>query len=196
MGFDGSDRLLADLLREQASLGPRWLESKITSQSILPLGFKTAVAVAAASLSVDERRRLIRLCPGDYWGETIARELVGGDADLYETYLASEVGKRAALSPLSRHKIDATWMTLAKMASAQGHEDLDIIAAAFLGATSWKGKFSAVLKKRCQQFEAFLDDSDPVVKRIALAGCVYYRKQYEEERQRERDEEVYGSDRR
>lgn len=189
---DLDDYWLANVFSVEPNLGVKWLGRRFEEDSFKPYKFEKSIAAVTASLNDMERERWLEKIPDSYlWRSTVTR-LVGNSPSRFEKILSSPRNEIDVLAPLSRPTIDATWIEFAKLAIQHGHAAASIASYAFSDSFSWSGNLSDLYKKRYEQFEPFMDDSDEIVRRIATAGREHFFQQYESVRSREAEEEVFG----
>ena len=194
VSFAEDDFWLADIFAAEPELGKRWLVCKLDDERFKTYLFERSIPSVVSSFDFADRKAFLRQVPENYiWADMISL-IVGDSLELFESLLESPRDAYDKLCPLSRPSIDATWIEFAKLAYEHGHLVLEIVSHAFERFVSWSGKFSNVLKNLCEQFDAYRNDSDETVRRIAETGYQYYLDQYNQEKKREDDEDVYGRD--
>ena len=191
---DDDDYWLEIILSTETNLGRRWLLYKFEDETCRPFMFEKSIATVAANLNTNERETFLGLIPDRFgWDDTISL-LVGDSQELFVTLLSSNRDEYNKLCPLSRPSIDVTWIEFAKRAIEQGHSVEEIVSHAFERHIIYSGKYSEILKNRCDQFNAYRNDTDEDVLKIAEYGYQYYLDQFKKEKKREDDEDVFGRD--
>ena len=189
------DYWLAIIFEAESELGKRWLLHKFEDENFKPYMFERSISSVVAQFNLAEREAFLGGIPDRYgWDDTISL-LVGDDQRLFRALLESSIDAYDKLGPLSRPSIDATWVRFAKLVFEYGHTVEEIVSHAFERSISWSGKYSDVIKSQYEQFDAYRNDGDGIVRQIMEYGYTYYLNQYNTEKKREDDEEIYGRER-
>ena len=193
------DYLLGEIFAERPGLAASWLSARINEASskkdrIAGYRLERAFGMAANSLSVEDRRSLLKTLSPFSHDYLIVAPLVGDDIDLYEELLANKTLKHLHLNPLYGKPTHA-WVLRVMAALSAGYSAKEIAHATRWGdmkVTSWSGKESDMWDEWMKNFEPYLlhaEEGIREVSRICVENAKYSR---DRALQEELKEAVFG----
>jgi hypothetical protein len=142
-------------------------------------------------LTRDQRLELINELTDTHRAESIVRELVGGDLDLFEELLANPKSRKYQLRPLSGVGGEV-WARFAEVAFGAGWDEDDVFAASYRFPDGWSGPESDHYKALMEEARIGMQSTNPRVATVAKKFVDYYQQLYEGAVKRERREDIYG----
>lgn len=191
---------LGIIFSAEKELGIKWLKHRFEDTKFMPFLYKRSIENIIAGLNLEERRELLNIVPDKHFYHSIISELVGNDPALYKLLLQSSRAESYLLSPLHRpvdSTVDSTWVEFAKLAYQHDYTAEQIIEHTFVAigkVFSWSGNYSKVWKNWSERFKAVIEHEDETIRHIATIGFQISSKRYQEEREKEHNEEVFGRD--
>ena len=144
-------------------------------------------------LSRDQCLELINELPDNQRADSIARDLVGGDLDLFKALLANPNSRKYQLRPLSGVGGEV-WARFAEEAFASAWDENDVLAASHRFPDGWTGPLSDHYKALMEEAGIGMQSTNPWVVTVAKKLVDYYQQLYEDAIKREKREDIYGYD--
>lgn len=188
---------LEDIFSEFPALAFSWLRQMIEQRADFSR-FGKAVSAAAASLDRDDKQTLLALIPPEWSYSDVVNTLVGSDVDMYRLLLGEEGLKIFHLVPLNWHSGEE-WVEKLIVA-LESYSPEEVARAAFGGypvrVLEWTGKRSLEMKKWVDRFAILSTHENEGVREVGRIGMEAAEQERQETLQRERQEEIYGYQRR
>lgn len=184
---------LEEIFQSDPSVAFDWIRRRIASPLLGPLGGDTEALAAIACLSMEHRRRLLHVVPGDFYRESWIRELVGDDMDLIRALLKTDLHRSVRLAPLKTSRFDECWCQKACAAHDACFSSEEIAHASLGNNWGWSGKESDMWAGWVSTFETLIDHPDLRIREIGKIGAEWTRDRMTQALEREQREDVYGS---
>jgi hypothetical protein len=191
---------LGEILKKDETLAFEWLAKHIINTDISHDTLRVFNA-AIGSLTIDQRKEILKLLPNDFWRTGIIKTLIGDSLDLYQHLLKNNQKSSVHLMPLRLSSIESfgegevwdeeAWVAKAKIALDAGYSPEEVEDAISEG-WSWSGKISDMWVRWIAFHDRRLQDSDPRIKKVGEIGKAKAKAQYNKELIRERRESIYG----
>ena len=182
---------LGNILRADPPLAHDWLSRQIEKDSWIgwrdPSSFEQAVSV----LNRAQRLSLLRSLKQKFVHQSVAVALVGDDLDLYAGFLQDDEMTAVHLFPLAGRPT-GLWPERAKLAMEAGFSAEKVGWAAYASGQRWEDSESAMWRDWEQQFATLCSHEHAGIRSAAEVGRAYAHRRYEEARERERLEAIYG----
>lgn len=182
---------LGNILRADPPLAHDWLSRQIEKDSWIgwrdPSSFEQAVSV----LNRAQRLSLLRSLKQKFVHQSVAVALVGDDLDLYAGFLQDDEMTPVHLFPLAGRPT-GLWPERAKLAMEAGFSAEKVGWAAYASGQRWEDSESAMWRDWEQQFATLCSHEHAGIRSAAEVGRAYAHRRYEEARERERLEAIYG----
>jgi hypothetical protein len=190
------DERIIETLKQHPPTIMKWIRAKLAEKSGSKTrldGYYQVANGLVKHLSRDQRLELINELPDNPYAESIVRELVGGELDLFKALLANSKSRKHQLRPLSIVKGEV-WARFAEEAFGIGWDEDEVLAASHRFPEDWSGPASDHYKALMEEAGIGMQSTDPRVVSVAKKLVDYYRQRYEGAIKSEKREEIYGYD--
>lgn len=193
---------LGEILKKDETLAFEWLTKHIKNTDI-PHDTLQIFNSAIGSLTIDQRKEILKLLPNDFWRTGIVKTLIGDSLDLYQGLLRGHQRSYLHLMPLRLSSIESfgkeneevwneeAWVAKAKIALDAGYSPEEIEDAISEG-WFWSGKISDMWARWIVFYDKRLQDPDPRIKKVGEIGKAKAKAQYDKELIQEKRESIYG----
>ncbi len=174
----------------------KWIRAKLAEEPDSEVALDGYYHMATGLVKVltrDQRLELINELPDTYRAESMVRQLVGGDLDLFKALLANPKSRKYQLRPLSSAEGEV-WARFAEVAFGAGWDEDDVFAASYRFADYWTGPASDHYKALIEVAGIGMQSTDPRVVTVAKKFVDHYQQLYEDDIKREKRDDIYGYD--
>lgn len=191
---------LGEILKKDETLAFEWLTKNIKNPDI-PHDTLQIFNAGISSLTIDQRKEILKQLPNDFWRTGIVKALIGDSLELYQCLLKDNQKGPLHLMPLRLSSIEnfgeeevwdeEAWVAKAKIALNAGYSPEEIEDAISEG-WSWSGKISDMWARWIAFHDRRLQDSDPRIKKVGQIGKAKAEAQHKNALAQENREAIYG----
>jgi hypothetical protein len=195
-GNYSTDERIVETLKQHPSTIMKWIRANLAEEPDSEVrldGYYHVADGLVKHLSRDQRLELINELPDNQRADSIVRELVGGDFDLFEALLANPKSRKYQLRPLSVVE-GKVWARFAEEAFGAGWDEDDVLVASYQFPVGWTGPASDHYKALVEEAGIGMQSTDPRVATVAKKLVDHYQQLYEDAIKREKREDIYGYD--
>lgn len=195
-GNYSTEEHLVETLKQHPATIMKWIRAKFAEEPDSKVTYDGYYHVATELVKVltrDQRLELINELTDTHRAESIVRELVGSDLDLFKALLANPKSRKYQLRSLSDVGGEV-WARFAEVAFGSGWDEDDVFAASYRFPDGWSGPASDHYKTLMEAAGISMQSTDPRVVTVAKKFVDSYRQLYEDAVTREKREDIYGYD--
>ncbi len=183
---------LAEILPRSPELGLKWLKSLMAEDYWSGfLELEPVIVAVATSFSVAARRALLDDLRETYHHTTFAKQLVGGDHEVYRELLDREDIADLHDAPLDSDFADESWQALAEAALAAGMSIEEVFFATEGRVRSWSGLDSVMWLQERAKLQTVADSGSQAIQEIAEFGMSVLDSRIEQALAKEKHWEIY-----
>lgn len=190
IGFKERNHILKEILKIESELAIKWILANLNG-SWIEYETLELMKIGISNLKFDQKKKLLNHIPLISKNKEVISAIVGKNIELYEILLSSNADEYAKTSPLEGH-LSQDWEKMANLALDSNISEDSIFEGTILKNYGWSGNGVDYWKTRTNNYEQYINNSDPRITRIAERLLDYSQSKKIGAMSLQRNEEVFG----